>query len=70
MLVCVCKGVSDRHIDEALQNGASSYTDVRVNLGVGSCCGQCAAFAKEMVSEKIADMQTANAFHLASEIRI
>ncbi len=70
MLVCVCKGISDRHIDEALQDGAASFRDVRTTLGVGSCCGQCASFAKEMVNEKMTEMQTASAFHLAKEIRI
>lgn len=70
MLVCVCNGISDRDIDSALQDGAASFKEVRTTLGLGSCCGQCATFARDMVNEKMAQVQASNAFHLAQEIRI
>jgi bacterioferritin-associated ferredoxin len=37
---------------------------------LGGCCGQCVSFAKDMVSEKIAQSQLSGAFHLATEIRL
>ena len=70
MLVCVCNGISDKQIDSALANGSSNFKEIKSELGIGNCCGQCVPFAKEMVASKIAETQTAQAFHLAQEIRI
>lgn len=69
MLVCVCNGISDKQIDSALASGASSYRDIKSELGIGNCCGQCVPFAKEMVSDKITEIQSTQAFHLVQEIR-
>ena len=70
MLVCVCKGISDKHIDSAMAEGATNFKAIKSELGLGSCCGQCVSFAKEMVADKMADMQLSQAFHLAQEIRV
>jgi len=70
MLVCICNGISDKDIDSALQEGATSYKALQARLGLGGNCGQCASFAKQMVSDKIALVQSANAYHLATEIRL
>ncbi len=70
MLVCICQGISDRDIVNAMQDGAVGYQELRRTLGLGSCCGQCASYAKELVSETIAQSQLANAFHLATAIRV
>ena len=70
MLVCVCKGISDKQIDSALAEGASGYKAIKSELGLGTCCGQCVPFAKAMVADKMADMQISQAFHLAQEIRV
>ncbi|TNC81549.1 MAG: bacterioferritin [Oleiphilus sp.] len=70
MLVCICKGISDRDIESAMQQGASSFGELRKSLGVATCCGQCASYAKDLVNEKISENQAINAFHLAQEIRV
>jgi len=70
MLVCICNGISDKDIDSALQDGATNFQEVRRSTGLGSCCGQCASFARDMVNEKAGAAQTRSAFHLAEEIRI
>jgi len=70
VLICVCNGISDRDIDSVLQDGAASFKEVRSTLGLGSNCGQCTAFAKEIVGEKMAQVQASKAFHLAQEIRL
>ena len=41
MIVCVCKAVSDRHIRNAVKDGATTIRDLARELGVGSCCGKC-----------------------------
>ena len=70
MLVCVCNGISDKQIDSALANGSSSFQQIKSELGIGNCCGQCIPFAKDMVSDKITEIQASQSFHLAQEIQI
>jgi bacterioferritin-associated ferredoxin len=42
MIVCLCRGVSDREIDEAVRRGARSVDEVsRECAGAGDCCGTC-----------------------------
>ncbi len=49
MIVCICHNVSDKTIRQALEDGAGSMHEIRTQLGVGSCCGKCNAFAKTLV---------------------
>jgi len=51
MYVCLCKGITDSQIREAASQGASSLGQVRRQLGVASCCGKCAATAREILDE-------------------
>lgn len=55
MYVCLCKNVTDQQIRSAVENGANSFRDVRKTLGVGSQCGQCACFAKEVTKQAMDD---------------
>ena len=41
MIVCVCKGVSDRDLAQAIGNGARSVEDVVQCTRAGSGCGSC-----------------------------
>ncbi len=42
MIVCLCRGVSEREIREALRCGAASIEDVaRTCAGAGTDCGMC-----------------------------
>jgi len=49
MLVCICKGITDKNIEDEIYEGASSYSDIRQTLGLGICCGQCASYAKNLI---------------------
>lgn len=51
MYVCVCKGITDRQILQALDNGAQSFRDVRDQLGAATQCGSCAPMTRELVEE-------------------
>jgi bacterioferritin-associated ferredoxin len=51
MYVCLCKGITDTQIREAASQGASSLSQVRRQLGIATCCGKCAATAKEILNE-------------------
>lgn len=61
MYVCLCRGVTDNQIREAILDGCCSYTDVRKTLGVASQCGKCACLAKQVVRETLGEIQTSQA---------
>jgi len=55
MYVCLCKGITDTQIRAAIQDGASSFKDVRNALGVASQCGKCGILTREILREAIQD---------------
>jgi bacterioferritin-associated ferredoxin len=57
MYVCLCQGVTDGQIRDAIYEGCCCYRDVRETLGVASQCGKCACLAKQVVRETLSDMQ-------------
>ena len=61
MYVCLCQGVTDGHIREAIYEGCCSYGEVRAAPRVGTQCGKCACFAKQVVREPLSDIQSAQA---------
>ena len=56
MYVCICKGITDTQIRAAVQDGASSVSDVHSSLGGASQCGKCGILAKEIVRESLDDV--------------
>lgn len=52
MYICVCKGVTERDISEAVQKGAERMRDLKSSLGVAGQCGICACHAK-MTLDKV-----------------
>ena len=55
MYVCLCKGITDTQIREAVQQGANSLKDVRNTLGVTSQCGKCGILTREILRETVLD---------------
>ena len=51
MYVCLCKGITDHQIRQAVENGACSLKQVSHCLGVARQCGKCASFAKLVIHE-------------------
>jgi len=51
MYVCICNGVTDRDIQEAVLRGARTVKDLRRELGVASDCGKCAGCAREVLCD-------------------
>jgi bacterioferritin-associated ferredoxin len=68
MLVCICKGITDKDIENAVHEGATGFGDVHAALGIGSSCGQCATYAKNLVKETISQLQLSQNFNLAQEV--
>ena len=52
MLVCVCKGVSDRRIRALVKNGARHWRDVVSQCSAGSDCGTCLAQVRDLVEDE------------------
>jgi bacterioferritin-associated ferredoxin len=53
MIVCVCNNISDREIRQAVDLGLGSMSDLYKELGVGTCCGKCVSYAREVMNEHL-----------------
>ncbi|BBL35693.1 hypothetical protein Nstercoris_01968 [Nitrosomonas stercoris] len=53
MYICVCKGVTERDIREAVRQGAVRMRDLRSCLGVTGQCGTCACYAKSALDKAL-----------------
>jgi bacterioferritin-associated ferredoxin len=53
MIVCVCNNISDREIRQAVDMGITSMADLYKELGVGTCCGKCVSYAREVLHERL-----------------
>jgi bacterioferritin-associated ferredoxin len=53
MIVCVCNNISDREIRQAIDLGISSMPELHRELGVGTCCGKCVSYAREVLNEHL-----------------
>jgi len=63
MYVCLCKAVTDRHIREAVEDGARTMRELRMRLGLCSSCGRCGVQARELLTEACAHA-SATAVHI------
>lgn len=59
MYVCLCKGVTDRDIEQAVVQGSRSLRELKSGLGVGSQCGRCTGHAREVLEEATHNMANA-----------
>ncbi|MBL0010690.1 MAG: bacterioferritin-associated ferredoxin [Nitrosomonas sp.] len=53
MYVCLCKGVTENAIREAIYQGADRMRDLKASLGVTEQCGICACHAKQVLDETL-----------------
>ena len=53
MYVCLCKGITDSQIRDAVNGGAESLREVRNELGVMTGCGKCATQTREIVKSTL-----------------
>ncbi|AQT60027.1 bacterioferritin-associated ferredoxin [Cellvibrio sp. PSBB023] len=60
MYVCVCKGITDRQIKAAINDGASSLGQLRKALGVASQCGKCSVMTREILDEALSETPMIN----------
>ncbi len=48
MYICLCKGITESQIQQAVKNGAD-YRSLRNELGLASECGSCGSRAKSLI---------------------
>lgn len=51
MIVCHCFGVNDKTIKKCIKSGANTLSEVREECSVGSDCGICLKYVKNLLSE-------------------
>jgi bacterioferritin-associated ferredoxin len=51
MYICVCKGVTDRQVKQAIDNGACTRRQLYKCTGAGDVCGKCAPHLRQMLDE-------------------
>lgn len=56
MYVCLCKGITDKDIKEAVrQNGVGSLRELKQLMPLGSECGSCTKVAQKIIDNTIID---------------
>jgi bacterioferritin-associated ferredoxin len=53
MLVCHCRGVTDRQLRSAVKDGAGSVREVARATGAGLRCGGCRSAVSQVVNEAV-----------------
>lgn len=56
MYVCICQGITQKEIQEAVEDGFT-LSDVYKKMGVGSECGSCSKYAKKLVKQTEYEMR-------------
>lgn len=51
MYVCICQGITDRQVREAIDRGARKLRDLREELGLCTDCGKCGPCARDLLQE-------------------
>jgi len=51
MIICLCKGISDKHVREAIGRGAQTVEDVADDCGAGTGCGTCHGMLEMMLAD-------------------
>ena len=53
MYVCLCNGVSENRLSQAIEDGAHSFEQLQTCTGVATCCGACEPCAREILDDKL-----------------
>lgn len=57
MYVCICRGITDSQVANAVCQGAKCVKDVNKQVGVPVQCGKCCCYMKEVVAELVAQKE-------------
>lgn len=51
MIICLCRGVSDRSVRLAVEQGARTLKEVAMACGAGRGCGGCHEAVRELIGQ-------------------
>ncbi|WP_445396135.1 bacterioferritin-associated ferredoxin [Zobellella sp. An-6] len=57
MYVCLCKGITERQLKQAIAEGSTEFKQLKRELGTGSQCGKCIPVAMAILAEENAKTQ-------------
>jgi len=58
VIVCICRGISDTTVYDAIENGAASLRDLQ-RCGIGDQCGSCHNSLRAMLAAASASAESA-----------
>ncbi len=61
MIICVCKRVNSAQVKQAMSEGVTDVGELSEQLGLGTGCGRCVEFAKQMIQREEASLITSDA---------
>jgi bacterioferritin-associated ferredoxin len=53
VIICICRGKNERHISRAIDDGATSVSDLQM-CGIGDQCGSCHNTLRTLLAQSIA----------------
>jgi bacterioferritin-associated ferredoxin len=56
MIICVCKRVNSTQVKKALEQGVTEVSELSEQLGLGTGCGRCVEFTKQMILKEQANL--------------
>lgn len=69
MFICLCNGITDKAIVEAVENGVTTFEALQAQLGVATCCGSCADIAKSFLPGEASPIEQGMPIPQAYELR-
>jgi bacterioferritin-associated ferredoxin len=51
MYVCICNGVTDHDINQAVEAGCRSVAELTMRTGAGATCGSCLELAAQLLDK-------------------
>ena len=70
MLVCHCRGITDRQIRRLVNDGATSTREVARATGAGMRCGGCRSNVRQVVNDALDDKFQRTQASMATEIML
>jgi bacterioferritin-associated ferredoxin len=55
MYVCVCHGITEKRLQQAIVEGARSFEQLQSCTGVATCCGACEPCARDLLPREPLD---------------
>ncbi|QUM74794.1 (2Fe-2S)-binding protein [Moritella sp. 24] len=53
MYVCICHGITDKTLINAIDTGATTMKQLSSELNIGSQCGKCCQCAKKLLNQTL-----------------